>query len=80
VSNLAGGYSDVVWLGPVLIGTAMVLAPLCPFEMLMKGVLWLEPFANALGPRTLASLKYLVEQGRPIPGKHGALPRAPVSC
>ena len=44
----------------------------------------LEPIMRrpmkAMGPRTLASLKYLVEKGTPYPSKHSTLPIGPVTC
>jgi len=56
-------------------------------EITLKGGIFgklLEPFMRpmmrAMGPRALASLKYLVEQGMPFQGKHSKLALAPVTC
>lgn len=56
-------------------------------EIVLKGGMFgriLEPFMRlpmkALGPRTLASLKYWVENGTRYPGKHSKLRSAPVTC
>jgi hypothetical protein len=56
-------------------------------EVVLKGGffgLLLQPLvkiiATRLGARSLASLKYLVEQGRPFPGSARRLPVAPTAC
>ena len=56
-------------------------------EIVLKGGLFgrlLEPIMRgqmkALGPRSLASLKYLVENGKPYPDIHSELALAPVNC
>jgi Polyketide cyclase / dehydrase and lipid transport len=40
----------------------------------------LVPLFRRMGRQSLAAFKYLVEEGRPYPGKHSALPRAPAIC
>lgn len=35
---------------------------------------------KAMGPRSMASLKYLVEHGKPFNGRASALPLPPVAC
>jgi len=56
-------------------------------EITLKGGLFgrmleplMRPMMKAMGPRSLASLKYLIENGTPYQGKHKTLPLAPVSC
>lgn len=40
----------------------------------------MQPIMQRMAPGALAAFKYLVENGRPYPGKHAELPRAPVTC
>lgn len=56
-------------------------------EVEMKGGVFgklLEPLmlimSRKMASDSLAAFKYLVENGKPYPGKHSKLPRAPASC
>jgi len=56
-------------------------------EIILKGGVFgkllepvMRPVMKAMGPRTLASLKHLVEHGTPFQGKHSKLALAPVTC
>lgn len=40
----------------------------------------LRPAMKSMGPRTLAALAYLVENGKPYINKHRTLPLLPTSC
>ena len=56
-------------------------------QVILKGGVLAKPFEplirfqiNRVGSRTLAAFKYLVEHGRPPPGRHANLPKIPVAC
>jgi hypothetical protein len=40
----------------------------------------MAPLMRRMGKRSLASLKFLIENGRPFDGDHSTLPLAPITC